>query len=181
MVDFFLRIGYTVNGSIAALEKTVGDHTAELTSVRGDISDLKSAVGTAKNGDVAGTGLIGRVDALETYINDLTAVGGQPNVIEKIFAGDVELAVNEKAITIPVYNGTIAGLVPVMNSSFVAENKTAENYALNGAGQWSLMEDSRIGNLTIDDETYNTVEAYIAKYLELHVSENIYWEQIKPQ
>ena len=170
-----------VDGRIDTMEKAITANTDGLKAVNGDITTLKAQVGTAKNGDIAGTGLTGRIEDLETYIEQLNSVGGQPNLIEKIFAGETELAINEKAVTIPVYNGAFAGLVPVMNSILVAENKTAEDYVLNGVGNWTLMEDDRIGALTIGNETFATVEEYIAKYLEINASSNIYWEQIKPQ
>ena len=168
-----------VDGRIDTMEKAIAANTNSLKAVNGDIATLKAQVGTAKNGDIAGTGLTGRVEDLEIYIEQLHSVGGQPNLIEKIFAGETELAINEKAVTIPVYNGAFAGLVPVMNSTLVAENKTNADYVLNGAGQWKLMEDSRINNLTIDDTTYSTVEEYIAKYVELNAGANIYWEAIE--
>lgn len=68
-----------------------------------------------------------------------------------------------------------------MNSTLVAENKTNADYVLNGAGQWKLLEDARISDLTLDGITYNTVEEYIAKYVELNASSNIYWESIATQ
>ena len=68
-----------------------------------------------------------------------------------------------------------------MNSTLVAENKTNADYVLNGAGQWKLLEDTRIGDLVLNEVTYDTVEEYIAKYVELNASSNIYWEQIKAQ
>jgi hypothetical protein len=74
---------------------------------------------------------------LEETIERVTSSStGEINVIEKVFADTTELKVNSenKSVTIPVYNGTLAGLVPVMNSTLVAENKTNADYVLNGAG-----------------------------------------------
>ena len=63
-----------------------------------------------------------------------------------------------------------------MNSALVAENKTNADYVLNGAGQWKLLEDARIGDLVLNEVAYDTIEEYIAKYVELNASSNIYWE-----
>lgn len=173
-----------VDGTITKLQADVKANTDGLTAVDGRLTTLENTVGTASTDIAAGTGLIGRVETLEETIERVTSSStGEINVIEKIFADTTELKVNaeNKSVTIPVYNGALAGLVPVMNSTLVAENKTNADYVLNGAGQWKLMEDLRISNLTIGDVTYATVEEYIAKYVELNAGANIYWEAIEAQ
>lgn len=171
-----------VDGTIAQLQQNVQNNTSGLSAVDGRLTTLENTVGTASTDTVAGTGLIGRVETLEETIERVTSSStGEINVIEKVFADTTELKVNSenKSVTIPVYDGALAGLVPVMNSTLVAENKTNADYVLNGAGQWKLMEDIRINNLTIDGTTYSTVEEYIAKYVELNAGANIYWEAIE--
>lgn len=170
-----------VDGTIAQLQQGIQNNTSGLTAVNKRIDDLQSVVGTATEGETAGTGLTRRIELLEEEVKGIGETGGQPNKIEQIFAGDLELVPVNKVVTIPVYDGALAGLVPVMNSTLVAENKTNADYVLNGAGQWKLLEDVRISDLTLDGITYNTVEEYIAKYVELNASSNIYWESIVTQ
>ena len=170
-----------VNGTVAQLQQSIQNNTSGLTAVNKRIDDLQSVVGTATEGETAGTGLTRRIELLEEEVKGIGETGGQPNKIEQIFAGDLELAPVNKVVTIPVYDGALAGLVPVMNSALVAENKTNADYVLNGAGQWKLLEDARIGDLVLNEVAYDTIEEYIAKYVELNASSNIYWEQIKAQ
>lgn len=152
--------------------------TSDLQAVSGDLSNLEAVVGTETVGETAGTGLIRRVESLENYIGELEAAGGgQPNIIEKVYAGTTELVPVDKTITIPVYEGTVAGLVPVMNSALVLENTTNSDYVLTGSGSWALLKDKRIGDLTYNGTTYSTVEEFIAAYAE-DISATIIWEQI---
>lgn len=167
----------TLDTELKSQKAQIVSLTSDLSAVTGDLSALETVVGTETVGEIAGTGLIRRVETLENYIGELEAVGGQPNIIEKVYAGTTELIPVDKAVTIPVYEGTVAGLVPVMNSTLVVENTTNSDYVLTGSGAWALLKDKRIGDLTYNGTTYGTVEKFIAAYAE-DISATIIWEQI---
>lgn len=72
-------------------------------------------------------------------------------------------------IDLPVFNGSTAGLLP----SFIEllPDDSPNNYVLNGAGNWVIMEDSRVGDL----ENHTTVVSYV----NAKISENaLTWGEI---
>lgn len=126
-----------------------------ISPIQKEVKSLADFIGTEATDELAATGLVGRITNIETKINNLeTAGGGQVNVIEKIYADNVELAVNDKAVNIPVYDGTIAGLVPTN----IANNASG---FLDASGKWSIPQDSRIGTLECEGQVYNTVPEYV--------------------
>ena len=122
------------------------------------------------------TGLIREVDDIKETIKGITSAGGERNRIHAIFAGDNELVPNndtDRIVTIPVFTGLSDGLVPVVNN--LPDGANASDYVLNGKGQWILAADSRIGNLTYKELQYNTVEDYVAAYVD---DKELLWEEI---
>jgi hypothetical protein len=134
---------------------TLDDVSNTVKPIQTEVKSLADLIGTEATEELAATGLIGRITNIETKISNLETVGGgQVNVIEKIYADNVELAVNDKAVNIPVYNGTMAGLVPANISN------NASGF-LDASGKWSVPQDSRIGTLECEGQVYNTVPEYV--------------------
>lgn len=74
---------------------------------------------------------------------------------------DITLDSNKIAnIIVPDFNGTGSGLVPVFSNE-LEESDSAANYFLNGVGAWVKPVDSRVGDLTLNSVTYDTVTEYV--------------------
>lgn len=163
-----------VDGTITLLEKDLDELAEGLQAVEG-------LIGTPRSEDAEGmvtpaTGLIREVDDIKETIKGITSAGGERNRIHAIFAGDNELVPNndtDRIVTIPVFTGLSDGLVPVVNN--LPDGANASDYVLNGKGQWILAADSRIGNLTYKELQYNTVEDYVAAYVD---DKELLWEEI---
>lgn len=96
----------------------------------------------------------GQVADLQTLINkkiELVKVNGTA----------LEIAENDKSVNIPLFGTSTAGLVP-QTTEAVASNK----YYLTAIGTWAQPADSRVGELTIDGQAYDTVENYVAAAVE---------------
>ena len=88
----------------------------------------------------------------------LNSGSGELNIIERVYAGSIELLPQDKVIHIPEMSAGVAGLVPVATTEII-ENGT--NYFLNALGNWATPIDARIGSLIYNDQQYNTVEEYM--------------------
>lgn len=153
-------------GSISALqakdvefETTIGNLSDSLDAVDGDLTALENLVGTPLVA-VENSTLFSRVEALEKI------VPGDLNIIEKIQLNGVDLVPVDKTVNIvipetPVFSGDISGLVPV-----AADEVVKETHFLRADGTWAIPMDARIGELIYDTNKYNTVEEYIAAYVE---------------
>lgn len=133
----------TLKTKVGDLQESLKTAQTGLTTVNGEIDNLKAAdtafatrvkniedvLGKPAAGDTAATGLYAQ---LETFITGATIDGKAIDVV------------NHK-IQLPNFNGTTAGLVPVMGA--LAEGETKGDYVLNGAGQWVKPQDARIGDL----------------------------------
>lgn len=150
------ELGVTVDlQGYATLDYVSTNAIIPIQEIQKEVKSLSDLVGTEATDELAATGLVGRITNIETKISNLeTAGGGQVNVIEKIYADNVELAVNDKAVNIPVYDGTMAGLVPANISN------NASGF-LDASGKWSIPQDSRIGTLECEGQVYNTVPEYV--------------------
>lgn len=99
---------------------------------------------------------------IEDKLDEITSVGGEPNIIERVFAGSVELTPSNKIVTIPIYSLDKAspGLVPVADTTVDTEQQS--NYFLSMDGTWAIPRDIRIGDLN----GFETVEAYVDDAIE---------------
>lgn len=136
----------TVEGKVAALEKADTAFDARVTNI-------EDVLGAPAAGDTAATGLYAQLD---TFITGATIDGKAIDVV------------NHK-IQLPNFNGTAAGLVPVMGA--LAEGETKGNYVLNGAGEWVKPQDARIGDLGDS----KTVTEYVDKKV---ANATITWSKI---
>ena len=140
-------------------ETTIGNLSDSLDAVDGDLTALENLVGTPLVA-VENSTLFSRVEALEKI------VPGDLNIIEKIQLNGVDLVPVDKTVNIvipetPVFSGDISGLVPV-----AADEIVKDTHFLRADGTWAIPMDARIGELVYDTNKYNTVEEYIAAYVE---------------
>lgn len=147
----------TVNGKIEALEQKDTEFAAQFETINGKISDLEAAdtafdtrvgnlegrvttletnVGSPSEGFTSA--LFPAVEALQERIDGLTAQGGEPNLINGVSIGGVKLTpdASTKIVDMPVFAGSTAGLVPVVDATIT--NPSA--YALNAEGNWFDVE-----------------------------------------
>lgn len=112
----------------------------DLTALKQDVASLQTLVGKIGTGNEPSTGLVSRVESLEniTY-----------------WTGDTQIHPVDGKIQLDYFDGTHDGLVraPV-------GNLTQVQY-LNSQGGWSVPQDARVGDLTYNSTTYNTVKEYI--------------------
>lgn len=151
---------------IAGVKASVEEHQEALDNLQ-DLSDefeaLSQQVGNAEVTDEAGnvtseaTGIYREMQFIEDKLEEITSVGGEPNIIERVFAGSMELTPASKVVTIPVYSleGRVSGLVPVANAEVATEEQS--HYFLSMDGNWAIPRDVRIGNLN----GFSTVEDYV--------------------
>ena len=133
--------GYATTSQLTAVSNALDNTNTNLTAV-------SNALGKATEGTTAGTGLFARVENLEKKLET-----GNLCKIESVSINGTPIEIINKNIEIPTFAGATSGLVPVSTGS--------SSLFLNGAGEWAAPQDSRIGNLTIGDQVYGTVESYI--------------------
>lgn len=121
-----------VDGKIAALEQADSGFETR-------IGTLETNVGTPSENFK--TALFPAVETLQGRIDGLEAVGAEANLINGLTINGTALVPNaEKIIDLPVFAGSTAGLVPVVDG-------LDNTYYLNAMGEWSIPQDSRIGDL----------------------------------
>ena len=137
-----------VDGKIAALEKA--DEGFETR-----IGSLEDNVGSPSEGFTSA--LFPAVEALQERIDGLTAQGGEPNLLNGVSIGGVKLTpdAQTKIVDMPIFAGSAAGLVPVVNG-------LDNTYYLNAAGEWTVPMDSRIGELGDFDTVVDYVDNAIS-------------------
>lgn len=119
----------TVNGKIEALEAADEAFETRIGSLESDLDDLSAAVGSAST---LTTALFPAVEALQSRIDGLVAVGGEANLINGLTINGQALTPNaEKIIDLPVFDGSKIGLVPV-----VGEDVVVETSFLSAEGNW---------------------------------------------
>lgn len=141
----------TVDGQIKALQDADTAFDGRLTTVEGfetRIGTLEGYVGTPTKNLGA---LYPVVESLNERLEGIVAGGGEPNQVNGISIGGTKLEPNEaKIIDLPIFAGSTAGLVPVVNG-------LDDTYYLNAAGEWTIPQDSRIGDLG----DFSTVVDYV--------------------
>lgn len=103
--------------------------------------------------------------ATTEYVNgqvaDLQALINKKIELVKVNGTALEIAENDKSVNIPLFGTSTAGLVPK-----TTEAVASDKYYLTAIGTWAQPVDSRVGELTIDGQAYDTVENYVAAAVE---------------
>lgn len=148
-----------------------------ITTLNGKVEALEDLVGVPADADagVIATGLFDDIATLSGAIDALERANGQANVIEGIKIGENQLTPVDKIVTLPTFDGAAAGLVPVAGVDVIVAGTVPADYVLSAAGSWVLKADARIGDLTIGDHAYDTVEAYVGAAIEAAI---LVWEPI---
>lgn len=124
----------TVDGQIKALQEADTAIEGRVATVEGfetRIGTLESRVGSPSTLETA---LFPAVEALQSRIDGLVAVGGEANLINGLTINGTALTPNaERIVDLPIFAGSTAGLIPVVSEEIQA---SAENYYLNAAGVW---------------------------------------------
>lgn len=76
--------------------------------------------------------------------------------------------------TIPVFNGDVSGLVPVLNTNLTTEEKA--QYFLNALGDWVTINNNNNQYIAPDGSTFTSIENYI-EYMVTNYAE-IIWDTI---
>ena len=113
--------------------------------------------------------LIGHPATTETVHNDET---GEDEEVPVAATGIYADLANNPGTIIPIFDGTVNGLVPVLDATVSAEDKA--NYYLNALGQWARVAAAEAGTITVDGTTY-TVQEYVDHMVE---QVQLEWEPI---
>lgn len=164
-----------VDGAITLVDNKANQNAVDIGTLNTTVGNLEDLIGApaSEDGATSASGLYRDLEVIQETIEGIVSVGGEANKINQIFAGNTELMPVDKKITIPVYNGTADGLVPVISN--LPEGANVADYVLSGAGTWVLAADARIGDLTLNDVQHNTVEEFIAAYV---ADQQMCWEEI---
>ena len=75
---------------------------------------------------------------MQERIDGLTAQGGEPNLINGVSIGGVKLTpdASTKIVDMPIFAGSTAGLVPVVDATITSPSV----HALNAEGNWFDVE-----------------------------------------
>ena len=136
-----------------------------------DLQQLENRVGTIED-------LLGRPETVED--GSLSpATGLFADVITEIDVdGNILVSDGKGGVTFPIFDGEQAGVVPVPSDL----DGDPSNYVLNAEGDWvemsSFTRDNRIGDLTINNTQYNTVEEYVQGAIE---ATTVHWESINEE
>lgn len=104
------------------------------------------------------------LEDLDTRVGDLEAIQAEKNTIVGININGVALEATEaRIINLPVFTGTMAGLVPSADN---LDDK--ENLFLNASGQWSTNRVGDLGNHTT-----------VTDYVESKINESMSWGGIE--
>lgn len=144
----WIELGTNVDLSGYATTSQLTEVSNALDNTNTNLTAVSNALGKATEGTTAGTGLFLRVENLEKKLET-----GSLCKIESVSINGTPIEIINKNIEIPTFAGATSGLVPVSAGS--------SSLFLNGAGEWAAPQDSRIGNLTIGDQVYSTVENYV--------------------
>lgn len=130
----------------------------ELTALDTKVGSLSELVGSEASDGVAATGLIKDVADLNTALEETNTTIEElsDTVIKTIKVNGTALALDgdDNSVNIPLFSNNSAGLVPNVGDK-------DENYFLTAARSWAKPIDGRIGNLTINDTQYDTVEEFV--------------------
>lgn len=136
---------YNENGNFVIGWYEPNPNTAEgvatdLTAVKQDVAALQTLVGKIGTNNEPSTGLVSRVESLEQI---------------SYWVGDTQITPVNGKIQLNYFDGTHDGLVRAPVGNLV------QIQYLNSQGGWSVPQDSRVGDLTYNNTTYNTVKEYI--------------------
>lgn len=140
----------TLDTKVTNLKATVDNHNSTLETLNTKVSDLETVIGTPAKEGSAATGIF---KVIEDNIADLNAITG-------VSINGTNAPISNSIVQLYDFtqsNG-LAGLVPVPTAEQIADTK---DYFLTAKGEWVIPNDPRIGNLTYNETTYNTVEDYI--------------------
>jgi len=144
----------TVDGKIEALEQVDSGFETRVGTLEGYVGTPTKNLGA----------LYPVVESLNERLEGIVAGGGEPNQINGVSINGTKLIPNEaKIIDLPIFAGSTAGLVPVVND-------LDNTYYLNAAGEWTIPQDARIGDLG-DYET-------VTEYVDNAISEAFTWSAI---
>ena len=153
-----------VDGTIAALRTDIDQNKTDIGTLNTKVGDLETSLKTAQTGLTTVEGKVAALEkadvAFDLRVKNIEDALGAPAgegkdatglyaVLDTFITG-AELdgtaidVVNHK-IQLLSFNGTTAGLVPIMGA--LAEGEAKSDYVLNGAGQWVKPQDARIGDL----------------------------------
>lgn len=131
----------------------------ELADLDTKVGDLTKVVGKAASEGVAATGLVKDVadlnSALKAANTKIDTLSGVAIKVLKVNGSALALDKTDNSVNIPLFSVNGAGLVP-------SAGDKDENYFLTATGSWAKPIDGRIGNLTINDTKYNTVEEFVS-------------------
>lgn len=131
----------------------------ELADLDTKVGDLTKVVGKAASEGVAATGLVKDVadlnSALKAANTKIDTLSGVAIKVLKVNGSALALDKIDNSVNIPLFSVNGAGLVP-------SAGDKDENYFLTATGSWAKPIDGRIGNLTINDTKYNTVEEFVS-------------------
>lgn len=119
--------------------------------------------------------LLGRPAELDSVSGEMTpATGLFADYISNVKVGNINLVKTNNSVTLPTFDGVSSGLVPIYTG-----NANKSSLVLNALGEWTTAGvggmDSRIGDLTINNIQYNTVEEYVQTAVDAVV---LRWEAI---
>lgn len=177
-----------VDGTIAALRTDIAQNKADISTLNSTVGDLQTSLEAAKKGLTTVEGKVAALEkadtAFDTRVTNIENVLGKPagdgTAATGLYAqldtfitgatidGKAIDVVNHK-IQLPNFNGTAAGLVPVMGA--LAEGEAKGDYVLNGVGEWVKPQDARIGDLGDS----KTVTEYVDKKV---ANATITWSKI---
>lgn len=133
--------------------------TADLASLTHKVNTLQSVVGTATIGQTSGTGLILRVENLETMLS-------KPVGLQNVYVNGTKLVRNSAwEVNIPLFSDTAAGVVPALNTAVQSLKDMNRKHTYLSADGWN----DSIGDLTWNDREYATV----TEYVDSRIDENI--------
>lgn len=162
---------YTVENQNYVWNGTEWVETASILS--GYATDAELAIVDNKVTDLAN--LLGKPAELDSITGEMTpATGLFADYISNVKVGNINLTKTNNTVTLPTFDGTNSGLVPVYTG-----NANKSSLVLNALGEWVAAGvggmDSRIGDLTINNIQYNTVEEYVQTAVDAVV---LRWETI---
>lgn len=132
------------------LQTTLNSTNEEVTLLDSKVASLEETIGAPASGDTAASGLYA---VIAKEINKSDHLAG-------VTIDGTDVPISERKAQLVTFSGSTAGLVPVP-SVYVSGNSLAKQYVLNSVGDWILPQDSRVGTLTYNGYTYDTVTEYI--------------------
>lgn len=165
----------TLEGIVDQLETHVG----QINDLEQRVGALETVVGTIGeeptinpvNGEIESpgtdsTGLIKRVEDLE---NLLTESGIQQVKVD----GTALIPDQHGSVNIPAFAGSGAGVIPGLSTAVGSLSESEKDkYHLSANGRWV----NKVGNLTFNSQTYNTVSEYVDARVE---DSTLRWEEIQ--